>query len=230
MRAHYLDSLIPQDNYILLVDESLHHLLNVVRLKIQEELLLLNGKGLMIRTIVEHISRKELFLKTISTDNVDRSYYLDLVLCMPKRDALELCLKEAAEIGFENIYLIKSDYSQMKFPDRDRANKLLISAVEQSNAPFTPHLFFSDLDLIPWSTYQEIVLMDSQSPPGELSFALNSTRKTLIVGPEGGFSINELTYLHSLQNLKAVFLPTPILRTPTAVAVGAGMMIQSLLN
>jgi RsmE family RNA methyltransferase len=54
--------------------------------------------------------------------------------------------------------------------------------------------------------------------------------RLLIIGPEGGFSPQELELLHSKEALRVVNLPTPILRSPTAVAAGAGIMIESLLK
>lgn len=230
MRAYFLESLVEKDDYILLVDESLHHLLRVARLSTNEEVLLLNGRGLQVRTLVMNISKKEIHLKTLSVFNYERKYQFDLALCMPKRDALELCLKEATELGFENIHLIKSDFSQMKFPERERVNKLIISGVEQSNAPFSPQLFFSTWDQIPWSSYHEVLLLDSQSKRSNWTVDTIPSKKLLVVGPEGGFSLNELNYLYSQENIRPITLPTPILRTPTALAVGAGMMIQNLLN
>jgi len=64
MRAHFIESLELSDHYILTVDDTLHHLLRVVRIEVGEELLLLNGKGLHVKTMVEGISKRELKLKT----------------------------------------------------------------------------------------------------------------------------------------------------------------------
>jgi 16S rRNA (uracil1498-N3)-methyltransferase len=230
MRSHFLSDLIPKDHYFFEVDDTLHHLLRVVRLQKGEDLLLINGKGLKVLTLVEEISKKELKLTTKTIINAIRPYNIDLALGMPKRDALELCLKQATELGFENIYLLKSDFSQIKYPEKDRSEKLLIAAAEQSNASYLPSLSFEDWKSIPWSNYQEILVLDSQSQASSLPSFAKDTRKLLIVGPEGGFSSGELDYLFSKKEIKIINLPTPILRTPTAVAVGAGLLIHSLLN
>lgn len=230
MRAQWIENLIVEDNYLLKGD-VLHHLVNVIRIDSGESLLLLDGKGLQVETIVESIHKKEIRLKyqrhTVST----RNYQFDLALGMPKREALELCLKEATELGLRKIFLIKSEYSQMRFPETERMNKILVSALEQSNAPFLPEIIEADWETVPWNDFNEVVLLDSQTsgrptketPP---SFA----PRLLVVGPEGGFSPLELTYLHGLERVKIVNLPTPLLRTPTAVATGVGVMLQSLLN
>ena len=230
MRAHWVSSLALCDDYIL-KDESLHHLVNVVRMKVGENLLLLNGQGLAVETLVEGISKREIKLKKISHLQHERPFHFDLALGMPKREALELSLKQATELGFRKIYLIKSDYSQMKYPERDRTESVLVSALEQSNAPFLPEVVTLPWKDIPWGQYAQAWLLDSQTKTGREERAKTQGEShLLIVGPEGGFSPLELTYLHSCQEVRVVHLPTPILRTPTAIAAGAGMMIENLLK
>lgn len=230
MRAHWQSDLSVQPDYIL-KDEALHHLVNVVRIEAGDELLLLNGAGLFVETRVERISKRELNLKMIKSYQQERNFTFDLALAMPKREALELCLKEATELGFRNIYLIRSDFSQMRMPEAERMEKLVVSALEQSNAPYLPQISEASWNSIPWANYAEALLMDSQTKiePTPVHHPATAPR-LLIVGPEGGFSPQELTYLHSQEKVKVVNLPTPILRTPTAVATGAGIMLISLLK
>ena len=229
MRAHYIRDLLVLDEYELSGD-SLHHLMNVVRLEVDEELLLLNGKGLLVETKVTKISKRELRLKKTRHQFRELNYHFELALGMPKRDALELCLKEATELGFKTIYLIKSSRSQMKFPEEERLEKLLISALEQSNAPFLPEVKFQTWEALPWDEATMSFLMDSQSNARPSLNSCPMGMCLLIVGPEGGFSPEEISFFHNKKVLQVVNLPTPILRTPTALAVGTGMMIQSLLK
>jgi 16S rRNA (uracil1498-N3)-methyltransferase len=229
MRAVHLPDLHIQDKYQLQGD-PLHHLLSVVRIEAKEKLLLLSGQGLVVETQVESISKKQIELKFLSQKKVERGYQFDLALGMPKREALELCLREATELGLRKVYLVRSDFSQMRFPDEARVKSILASALEQSNAPYLPEVYMTDWKNIQWEEYGEIVLLDSKAK--ESSGFLRSSRpeKLLVVGPEGGFSPEEVEFLHALPTAKVVNLPTPILRSPTAVAAGAGLLIQSLLK
>lgn len=230
MRAHFLPDLKEEQNYIL-SGEAFHHLVNVVRIKSAEELLLLDGKGLVVETLVESVSKKSIVLKFQSANHYEREYFFDIVIAMPKKEALELCLKEATELGFRKIFLIRSDYSQMRFPETERALKLLSSALEQSNAPFLPEIINTEWEKISWSDYHEVLLLDSQSNVRSLPQANKSVApRLLIIGPEGGFSPREQQLLHLLEQVKIVNLPTPILRTPTALAAGAGIMLERLLK
>ncbi len=231
MRACFQSTLSPMEQYVLR-GEILHHLVHVVRLKVGENLLLLNGTGLEIITEVEAISKKELILTHRQEKQHERSYCLDLALGMPKKESLELSLKEATEIGFRNIFLVRSDYSQMRPMEEERLQKLLISALEQSNAPFLPQVSNATWEELPWNSYGDIFLMDSQTKDNRSGIAAKKPEasRLLVVGPEGGFSPNELSWLHAKSDLSILCLPTPILRTSTAVAVGAGILLQTLLD
>jgi 16S rRNA (uracil1498-N3)-methyltransferase len=230
MRAHWVKDLSIEELYIL-KDDSLHHLVHVIRLEAGEELLLLNGKGLAVKTLVESISKRELRLKFLSSEVHEHKYNFDLALGLPKKDAFDLCLKQATELGFRKIYFIRSDYSQFKIPDEERIESLLVSALEQSNAPFLPMVAECKFETLPWNEYSEILFLDSQTKTQNYLSASDAlSPRLLVVGPEGGFSPSELSFLHGVDRVKVVNLPTPILRTPTALATGAGMMLESLLK
>lgn len=228
MRAFYLKDLTQQDVYSLKGDEA-HHLINVVRLQVSEELLLLNGQGLMVLTAVEFVSRKELVLKYIRHEVRVHSSMIDLALGIPKKEALELSLKQAVELGVGRIFLVRGEYSQIKIPDLERLEALLINALEQSNSSHLPQLSSSDWESLPFGDYAQINWMNSQ-PTAPLSLSSTKGRQLLMVGPEGGFSPNEVHQISKLENLQTIYLPTPILRTPTAISAGVGFLFGRLLN
>src|SRR5690606_39103516 len=105
----------------------------------------------------------------------------DLALGMPKRDALELCLKEATELGFRKIFLIRSDYSQMKAPEMERMEKLLVSALEQSNAPFLPLIEESRWEDLPFGEYESGLLLDSQTERPETKVEKSGLKSQLLI-------------------------------------------------
>ncbi len=227
LRAVYLPELISQENYSL-TGEILHHLVQVVRIEKDEELLLLNGEGLSVKTIVTEASKRNLTLKRISENFVERSFQLDLALGIPKKDALDLCLKEAVELGFRKIYLIRGEFSQNKIPEAERLKNLLISALEQSNSPYMPLIEEATWQTVSWNDYGTVLHLDSQRENKSSSGNI-SRENLLVVGPEGGFSEKELDLLRALPQGESLHFPTPILRTPTAVAAGAGVVLQRLM-
>ena len=229
MRASFQRDLILQESYLLKGDAA-HHLISVVRVKLNEEILLSNGAGLTIKTEVSSLSKRELILTNTGAAHVARNYIMDLALGIPKKEALELSLKQAVELGFRKIYLIRSEFSQTRLPEGERLESLLVSALEQSNAAYLPEIIQMSWNEIPTPDYNEILLMDSQNPGHKVKFEKSLAPRLLIVGPEGGFSPLESELLHKMPKIRILNLPTPILRTPTAVAVGAGILLESLLD
>lgn len=225
MRATYLPR-IPDSDHVIVSGDAAHHLASVVRVEPGEALLLLDGKGTMVKASVATVTKKEVKLLTGDRVQSERSYSFSLALGVPKREALELSLKEATELGVDNVYLIRAEYSQMKIPEPERLESLLIAALEQSNAAFLPKVISCEWDSVPWEAFDEVVLLDSQRKGSKKKSA--GPKKLLVVGPEGGFSPEELERLHALPMVSVVNLPTPILRTPTAVATGMGMLLEGL--
>jgi RsmE family RNA methyltransferase len=86
-----------------------------------------------------------------------------------------------------------------------------------------------DWGKLPFADYAQINWMNSQ-PTASLSLSSTKGRQLLMVGPEGGFSPNEVHLISKLENLQTIFLPTPILRTPTAMSAGVGFLFGRLLN
>ncbi len=228
MRAAFLPGLVSHHEYLLSGD-ILHHLVNVIRIEKDEELLLLSGRGLSVRTTVSEASKKLLKLTRISDSTSERAFVLDLVLGVPKKDALELSLKEAVELGFRKVFLVRSDYSQTKVPEAERLMSILVSALEQSNSAFLPEVLEADWTSIPWNDYGTVLMLDSQAGTPVKSNIISAVN-CLVIGPEGGFSSAELENLRKQPHLESILLPTPILRTPTAVATGAGLILQRLMT
>ncbi len=228
MRAAYLKELESQEQYTLTGD-LLHHLVNVIRIEKDEEILLLNGNGYSVKTSVMEISKKNLSLKRISDNRSERNSVIDVVIGIPKKDALELCLKQAVELGFRKIFLVRSEYSQTRVPETERVMSLLISALEQSNSAFLPTVSESTWEQLPWNDYGTVVLLDSQEGKAGKSTQASS-HNLLIIGPEGGFSPKELGFIREQKNVESILLPTPVLRTPTALAAGAGILLQRLMT
>lgn len=228
MRAVFIEGLDSQDQYHLTGD-LLHHLVNVVRISKDEGVLLLDGQGFSVMTSVTEVSKKALTLRKERENRAERKIGLDVAIGIPKKEALELSLKEAVELGIRKIFLVRGAYSQTKVPDSDRIRALLVSALEQSNSHFLPEVIEASWENLPWNDYGTVLLLDSQEGrAGHSSQA--SPCNLLIVGPEGGFSPEELKFIRTKNNVESLLLPTPILRTPTALATGTGILLQRLMT
>jgi len=97
---------------------------------------------------IEEIRKKEIHLrfeKKIMNSN-ELGMALKVVLCLPNRpDKLEFIVQKSVELGVRNIFLVKSDFSQMKHDLRaERLQKIMMEAAEQSERAVVPSLHFED--------------------------------------------------------------------------------------
>jgi len=229
MRAIYLpNEIFDLSQEVHVAGDNAHHLLNVARIRSNDSVLILNGSGTLYESIVINIDKKKLDLKVISIKKIENRNLIDLAICRPKKEAFELILKIAVELGLNKLIPTNSAYSQ-KFPVNDnRLSKLIESAVVQSNYPFKFELDQErDLIKLNFEEYEQVFLFTNQTD-SKFKTPLAGKNILYIIGPEGGFSEEEIQLLKEQSKVHIVSLETNILRAPTAVAVGAGWILGQL--
>ncbi len=202
-----------------------HHLANVIRLEKTEQVLLLNGVGGKAQASVLEITKKEIQFKLTEVELVPRGDQLDVLLLIPKKEALESMLKAATEMGVGRILLVKGQRSPEKLPEERRVQALLQSALEQSNNPWLPEVIgFGKMSEANLELYGEILLMDvvEEASKAAQKVRMAGQKTLLLVGPEGGYSPEERAMILGWPQTRIVTLPTPILRAPTALIAGLG--------
>jgi 16S rRNA (uracil1498-N3)-methyltransferase len=225
MRALYLAENNFVENQTLQIEESALHHLQVVRVKKDEEILLLNGNGTKALALVSDIQKKFAMLKIKSVEQGLATHGFSLAIGVPKKDAFEDILKMATELGIRNIYPLTCEYSQYEFTPSERVSKILESALIQSNNLFMPTIHTqTSLDQFLKNYQGEIIFLNSRQG-FDTSKMPESNSACALIGPEGGFSSAEVQKLISTNNVKSIHLSTPIMRAPTATASAIGYLL-----
>lgn len=221
MRAIYLENINEEE--FELKDDKCHHLLNVIRLKEGEELLLLDGKGRSKKVVAKKIEKKKIILSASSAAFYKTPSNLKIALGIPKKEALELCLKQAVEMGISKIHLVATEYSQKLTLNEERMQRILISALEQSNNHWLPQLeIFESLESLLNSYEGSLLYFTSQQ--NQKKNKLNLTDQSLLlIGSEGGLSQREEELLKA-RMVPSVHFENAIMRTPTALSFGVGFL------
>jgi 16S rRNA (uracil1498-N3)-methyltransferase len=221
----------PFDSYasgdlIQVTGDTLHHL-TVARVRENEKILLLNGKGQRLLGVIQAFSKKHIDIKIEFFETVIHQHELSLAIAMPKKDAFEDILKIAVELGVKKIYPLTSTFSQYEYVPSERVQRILESALVQSNNAFFPEIHAKQKLEIFLNTHTEtIAFFNSQITP---TFAQKEStlKKTILIGPEGGFSSEEIKGILKYPKILEIHLPVPILRAPTAVAASIGYLLSS---
>lgn len=228
MRAVYLEQPIIAGKQLILKGDKVHHLSNVIRIKKNQEILLLAGEGKKFTAKVELITKKEIVLDHIIEHPVaSLQYELSLGIAQVKKEALDLILKSCCELGIKKIFILETLHSQNYKLNLERIHKLLISGIEQSNNPWIPELEVVKLSQFDREAFDNIFLFSIKKGEVLKTGSLEISSKNLIViGPESGFDESELEMLEKSSKVQLIHLPTPIMRASTAVNCAVGYILS----
>jgi len=213
--------------HILLSDDQRHYLHRVLRLQVGDRFIAQDGKGQQwIAELCDPITTA-LVIEAISTDSERCSAPLRLIAALPKGNSFDQVVRQATELGVSHIYPIISDRTLLK-PSQNkqqRWQKIAQEASEQSERITVPEIaesvaFSVLLKQQKWEGHQYICAARQEAPhllekiESDLRSA-DTLDVTLMVGPEGGWTSNEITDAISA-NYEVVVLGSAILRSVTA--------------
>ncbi|APR98433.1 16S rRNA (uracil(1498)-N(3))-methyltransferase [Wolbachia endosymbiont of Folsomia candida] len=229
IRLYTEEALLQNMNLVLNLRQS-HYICNVMRLKEQDNIFFFNGKDGEWLGEISEISRKSVQVRLkecIHEQQYEENLYL--YCAMIKSAALSNVIRQATEMGVTCIQFISTEHTVVKNVNLDRAKLQTIEAAEQSgriNVPeILPPVNFYDL---PDSQNKNFVLCDETGKGQSPNEALKGKKNVaLIVGPEGGFSSDELNFADKF--CQKLSLGKRILRVDTAVVAAlayANMLIK----
>ena len=223
----YLDSPLALNALISLPKEISHYLSNVLRLRVKDELLVFNSQQGEFRARITWAAKRtvdiELTEKMRSAHDAAKQATLSihLILGLSRGDRMDFAVQKSTELGVNEITPIYTEYGEVRLkPDRVEKKlkhwqKIAISACEQSGRLDVPliHKPISVMELFLSENANKWMLEPSGSDTLPQSIAENNS--VLLVGPEGGFSADEIDWARC-NNFHIVALGSRILRTETA--------------
>jgi 16S rRNA (uracil1498-N3)-methyltransferase len=200
-----------------------HYIYNVMRLKYHDTIFLFNGKdGEWLGEIIKQPNKlaQIKIKKQIKEQEYERS--LSLCCAIVKTAALNNIIRQSTEMGVTCIQFILTEYTVVRHINLDRVRLQAVEAAEQCERMDVPEILtpinFSDLPKL--QNHNFVVCDPTGYTPDSI---LNNERKTaIIIGPEGGFSVNELKFFNSF--CQKVCLSKRILRVDTAVVAALALL------
>lgn len=221
----------------LSTDEAIHAI-RVLRLKIGDDIFLIDGKGNFYEAVVTLANSKHCLYKITQTLVQNKTWKGHIHLAIaPTKDIsrIEWLVEKATEIGFDEISFLNCQFSERKNLRIDRIERIVISAMKQSRKAWKPivnnMLSFEDFmqkevtgQKFICHCYNEIEKTDFFSNINNLGLFEDIT---VLIGPEGDFSINEV-HQALQQQYKSTTLGNSRLRTETAGL--AAVLMANLAN
>jgi 16S rRNA (uracil1498-N3)-methyltransferase len=213
-------------NLITLDEDESKHAIRVLRLKNEDEVMLVDGKGTRAFAKVsdDHPKRCTLEITKREEETTGRNFKLHVAVAPTKNlDRMEWFVEKATEIGIDSITLISCDHSERFTVKTERMEKVAVSAIKQSQQAWLPEVkgvisFKEFLANVPANAQKFI----AHCADGE-KFPLKEKAKQqgeiyILIGPEGDFSKEEIV-LAAEKGFTAITLGEKRLRTETAALV-----------
>jgi len=221
MRRFFLPSLLVNGT-IEPDEELLHRMSDVLRLDEDDSVEFIDGQGLIIEAKIINSGKKKEF-KEIKRTTVKRpAQKLCLAVSMIRKERFDLLVEKAVELGVDEIIPLHTERSRPFVKDSygklcDKWQKIADQSLSQCKRVFRCTVLpVSDLKTVCGSKNVgiKIAFHPNERPVSEMKLNKSSDCMFLI-GPEGGFSDDELALIKK-SNFDIYSMTDSILRTETA--------------
>jgi len=213
-----------------------HYLLNVLRMKAGDPVLLFNGRDGEWLAHIAGAGKKSCTLAPAEQARPQPpAYDLDYLFAPLKQARLDYMVQKAVEMGAGRLRPVITDFTQSARVNVERMRANAIEAAEQCGILAIPDIeepqkLGAVLDA--WPDDQALVFCDESAEGGDAAAALKTIgqrRIAVLIGPEGGFSEPERARLAARPFVTPISLGPRILRADTA-AVAALALVQAAIG
>jgi 16S rRNA (uracil1498-N3)-methyltransferase len=229
MNRFYHSKPININETIVMDNFAAHHALKVMRLKINDQLILFNGDGSDFTGQVIRISKRQVEVSIKSKKNIKNESNLKVILlqALTSSEKMDLIIQKTTELGISEIQPIICERSIVKIKKEKIEKKLShwlqvsIAACEQCGRAKIPTIHKPEniikyLEKITDSDKITKIILSPEATKSLDNVTHNMKRNIIVlIGPEGDFTKQELDF--SIQKgFSPIKIGPRILRTETA--------------
>jgi 16S rRNA (uracil1498-N3)-methyltransferase len=226
----YFANLAAMPDAFALNENSSRHIVQVLRMKPEEDLRLTDGRGLSVLAKISEANKKKCFVHIIEKkikEPPGRRIQIALSL-LKNTSRFEWFLEKSAELGVSEIIPLKSVRTEKQQFRMDRMQGILESALIQSQQVWMPilhepRIFNSCVEQV--MADQKFIAHCDTGEKRKLSDLINRNCDSLLImiGPEGDFTDEEIKFALGHQFV-AVELGENRLRSETAAIAAAAVL------
>lgn len=225
MRNLFFENNLDSDSFVLEGDEFLH-LTQVLRRTTGDMVAFTDGKGTLAMGVLQSVERKKAWVSIVQRQQqvARKPYHIHIAVAPTKHiDRFEWFLEKSTEIGVDAITPLWCKHSERHTLRPDRLEKVLLSAMKQSQQWFLPVLYpavsfdqFFKAQAPVWPSQRFIGYVEAVQEVSSLFASYPAGESALmLIGPEGDFSKEEVDKARQA-NFQMVHLGPNRLRTETA--------------
>ena len=238
-RRFFESSLVGDEKEVTLRGSEVHHMKNVLKVSEGDSVSLFNGKGVELIGTVKEIGRDNVHITIDKKLEPRAESRVDVTLLQGfvRGEKNELIIQKATELGVKKIKFYASPWTKIKVKEDDRGKKedklfkVAVDAAKQCERSFVPEIkvYSSMEEAIDSSSEGFKIIFYEEERAKSLRKVLSNTDDidsgvAVLIGPEGGFSSEEVIYAKSKGFISAG-LGLRTLRSETA-AISAVTILQ----
>lgn len=219
----YTSEHIYEKQIIIMEKDDFHYLKSVIRVRKSETFRLFNALDGEFLVTVKEINRASLEIEVGELiREIEEERSLELALCIIKQDRMLEAIKSAVQLGVTKIIPVISDRTQYKQIPREKIQKCIIGSVQQCER-FKLPILEQEIHLLDFCNKfcdkQIIFACESESEVNKI-FNINKIEDNpiILIGPEGGFSEQEIAIIKAMKKTESVSLGRSVLRAEVAAA------------
>ena len=213
------------DNEIIVNENDSRHILKSYRKGIGDVLNFTNGNGLLAECkIIEKGKKIKVKIVKLLNKKPDKVSIHIAISPLKNPSRFEWLVEKATEIGIKEITPIITRYSEKKKVNHERLERITISSLKQSNQLFKPKINNTEKfsDFLKNNSDQKI-MANLKTKNILKKESINSNKICLIIGPEGGFSEDEIQ-LAKDNEITEISFGKNRLRSETAAIYGLSIL------
>lgn len=240
MQRYFVQSQQIRNKTIHITNDDVHHIKKVMRFRVGAKLICVDGVGNDYLVEIIEMGKQEIICQILQATPSTGEPQCEIVLAqaIPKGERFDFVLQKATELGVTRIIPFHSSRTVVKIHSdkavkkRERWQRIVKEAAEQSGRGIIPQvdLPVSWKELLvqvsefqaAWIAYEQ----GGQSLRTCLESETDLKQILLIIGPEGGFTPEEITEV-SLAGGIPITLGPRILRTETASLVALSSILYA---
>lgn len=244
MSRFYVSKESIKGNQILIIGKEAHHILDVMRLKVSDEVVVFDGTGKEYIGKVIDAGRKSLSLDIVKTRDIAKEERcgITLIQAIPKKDKMDYIVEKATELGVNSVAPVTTartipDWDDAKKTEIvERWRKLALEAAKQCGRTNLPEIrpivdfkeaitasVFVNTDAV-YSLKLIAALSDRAIKLKDALKGSTGGRITVAIGPEGDFTAEEINMAEG-KGFKTVSLGPRVLKSDTA-----GLAVIAMIN
>lgn len=188
----FVDALAPT---VTVTGDEFHHSVRVVRVRQGEEVELFDRAGKLARGVVESLGKNEATIRVESEiASRESTVGIHLAMAIIQLEKFELVLQKATELGVKSIIPLVTDRIELRREryagKLERWNRIVFEAVKQSGRSVFPAVEEPQPFAGVIAREGTKILFDADAEESE--WPASPSAMTVLIGPEGGWSDEEL--------------------------------------